>query len=94
MRDDPDLTAAAAELGGTLRRLFPSPADVEAALRDGLIRAQSAGGPAGELAAGLIEVMNLAHRWNLQSGDDPGATIRPGDAAGEIINAIARGLGS
>jgi hypothetical protein len=24
----------------------------------------------------------------------PGATIRPGDTAGEIINAIARGLGS
>jgi len=94
MSPDPDFTAAISDAAAEFRKLFPSPADVEALIRDALARTRAIGGPSGELAARLIEVMNLAHRWNLQAANDPDATIRPGDAAGEIISAINRGLSS
>lgn len=88
MSADPDFTDAAA----ALRKLFPSPADVEAALRGALARARAVSGPAGELAAGLVEVMDVAHRWNLRAAADPDAVINASEAAGEIINAVSRGL--
>ncbi|HEY2644451.1 MAG TPA: hypothetical protein VGI56_11925, partial [Galbitalea sp.] len=70
---DPDIAAAA----NVLRGLFTSPADVEAAMANALRTARDKGGSGGLLATALIEVMGVAHEWNLQSG----ATITSQDAA-------------
>ena len=94
MSTDPDFAAAAAEASDTFSRLFPSPADVGAQIRDALARTQAIGGATGALATGLIEVLDVAHRWNVQATEDPDATISPQEAAGAVINAISRGLGS
>ena len=92
MSHDPDFADIAAGAGAVFRRMFPSPADVEAQLREGLTQARAIGGPNRGLAAALLGVMELAHHWNVLSGDDPDAVLNPGLAATEIVNAITRGI--
>jgi hypothetical protein len=83
---DPDFAAAAS----AIRALFPDVAAVDRQLAEGLTRARGAGVPGAALAVALLEVVGVAHEWNLQS--DYAQTITCREAADAIMNAIQRGL--
>lgn len=90
---DPDFAAIGEEARRMFGQLFPSPAQVEEQLHATLTHARAIGGGAGALAAGLVEVMEVVHGWNLRAGEDPAAQISIAEARSAIVEAIARGMG-
>jgi hypothetical protein len=92
-RPDPDFAAIGEEAARVFGRMFPSPAQVEDQLRAALSHARAVGGDGGALAAGLVEVLEVVHGWNLRMGKDPDAQISLAEAREVITNAISRGMG-
>ena len=70
----------------------PAQADVMTRMHTLLDAARQLGGPTGQMAAALTEVLHTCHEWNTIAAGEAGAVMYINDAISQILSATERGL--